>query len=33
LPQQSSFAGCSKMSRCKAPKILRSDAYLGERRR
>jgi len=26
------FAGCSKMPRCKAPKILRSEAYFGVRR-
>ena len=32
LPKKSSFAGCSKMPRCKAPKILRSDAYLKVRR-
>ncbi len=32
LPKKSSFAGCSKMPRCKAPKILRSEAYLAVRR-
>ena len=26
------FAGCSKMSRCKALEIMRSEAYLGVRR-
>jgi len=24
--------GCSKMARCKAPEILKSEAYLGVRR-
>jgi len=32
LLKKSSFAGCSKMPRCKAPKILRSEAYFGVRR-
>jgi hypothetical protein len=30
--KKSMFAGCSKTSRCKAPEILRSEAYLQVRR-
>ena len=30
--KKSLFAGCSKRPRCKAPKILRSEAYLEVRR-
>jgi hypothetical protein len=32
LLKKSYFAGCSKMSGCKAPEILRSEAYLDVRR-
>jgi hypothetical protein len=32
LLKNSFFAGCSKMSRCKAPEILRSEVYLDVRR-
>ena len=32
LLKKSSFAGCSKMPRCKAPEILRSEAYFDVRR-
>jgi len=32
LLKKSSSAGCSKMPRCKAPEILRSEAYLDVRR-
>jgi hypothetical protein len=30
--KRSFFSGCSKMPRCKAPEILRSEAYLEVRR-
>ena len=30
--KKSFFSGCSKMPRCKAPEILRSEAYLDVRR-
>jgi hypothetical protein len=29
---KASFSGCSKRARCKAPEILRSEAYLEVRR-
>jgi hypothetical protein len=32
LLKKSSFPGCSKRARCKAPEILRSEAYLAVRR-
>jgi hypothetical protein len=32
LLKKSFFQGCSKMPRCKAPEILRSEAYLDVRR-
>jgi hypothetical protein len=32
LLKRSSFAGCSKRARCKAPEILRSEVYLAVRR-
>ena len=32
LLKQSFFSDCSKMLRCKAPEILRSEAYLDVRR-
>ncbi len=32
LLKKSFFSGCSKMPRCKAPEILRNEAYLGVRR-
>ena len=32
LAEKSFSAGCSKMPRCKAPEILRSEAYLAVRR-
>jgi hypothetical protein len=32
VPKKSLFAGCSKMPRCKAPEILRSEAYIKVRR-
>ena len=32
LLKKSFSAGCSKMPRCKAPEILRSEAYLDVRR-
>jgi len=32
LLKKSIFPGCSKMPRCKAPEILRSEAYLSVRR-
>jgi hypothetical protein len=31
LLKKSSFPGCSKRARCKAPEILRSEAYLAVR--
>jgi hypothetical protein len=30
--KKSPFPGCSKMARCKAPEILRNEAYLAVRR-
>jgi hypothetical protein len=32
LLEKSSFSGCSKRARCKAPEILKSEAYLAVRR-
>ena len=32
LSEQLLFPGCSKMPRCKAPEILRSEAYFNVRR-
>jgi hypothetical protein len=32
LLKKSIFIGCSKMPRCKAPEILRSETYLDVRR-
>ena len=30
--EKANFSGCSKMPRCKAPEILRNEAYLDVRR-
>ena len=32
LLKKSLYSGCSKMLRCKAPEVLRSEAYLDVRR-